>query len=165
MSLKIKVFVWFLKKKVLLTQDNLSKRKSNGSTKYCLSNSEATVNHHFISCPFAKLVWHVVDDTFDIHHRLILQLYGNWVNGIDRKTKAKIHIGVSTLCCFIWNFRNNIVFNRKKLIMFCRLFIWMYSRFIYGVSCPIRSVWMYGFWMQPFVVFSRYLVWGYLPVY
>jgi hypothetical protein len=101
MSLKIKVFVWFLKKKVLLTHDNLSKRNSNGSTKCCLRNSEATVNHHFISCPFAKLVWHVVDDTFDIHHRLILQLYGNWVNGIDTKTKAKIRIGVSTLCWFI----------------------------------------------------------------
>jgi hypothetical protein len=101
MSLKIKVFIWFLNKKVLLTQDNLSKRNSNESTKCCFCDSEETVNHHFISCPFAMLVWHVVDDTFDIHHRLILQLYGNWVNGIDRKTKAKIHIGVSTLCCFI----------------------------------------------------------------
>jgi hypothetical protein len=81
------------------------------------------VNHHFISCPFAKLVWHVVDDTFDIHHRLILQLYGNWVNGIDTKTKAKIHIGVSALVWSIWNCRNNIILNRKDSTNFLHMTI------------------------------------------
>jgi hypothetical protein len=54
--LKIKVFMWFLNKKVLLIRDNLAKMNWNGSTKCCFCDSKETVNHLFISCPFAKLV-------------------------------------------------------------------------------------------------------------
>jgi hypothetical protein len=62
------------------------------------------VNHLFISCPFAKLVWRVVHATFDITPPTnITNLFGNWLNGIDTKAKAKIRIGVSTLVWWIWN--------------------------------------------------------------
>jgi hypothetical protein len=51
--LKIKIFMWFLHTKVLLTKDNLVKRNWNGSTKCCFCDSMETVRHLFISCPFA----------------------------------------------------------------------------------------------------------------
>jgi hypothetical protein len=54
--LKIKIFMWFLSKKVLLTRDNLAKRNWNGNTKYCFCDNEKSVEHLFIFCPFAKLI-------------------------------------------------------------------------------------------------------------
>ena len=55
--LKIKVFMWFLHNKVLLTKDNLAKRRWQGCTKCSFCGSEETIEHLFISCPFAKIIW------------------------------------------------------------------------------------------------------------
>ena len=105
--------MWFLKKKVLLTKDNLAKRKWKGCTKCPFCGAEETVEHLFISCPFARLIWRVVFTTYNIPPPTnIKNMFGNWLNGIDKKTKARIRIGVSTICWSIWNCRNNLVFNR-----------------------------------------------------
>lgn len=88
--LKIKIFMWFLNKKVLLTRDNLAKRNWNGSKKCCFCDSEETVNHLFISCPFDRLVWRIIFATYDIPPPTnITNMFRNWLNGIDNKTKAK----------------------------------------------------------------------------
>jgi hypothetical protein len=42
----------------------------------------------------------------------ITNIFGNWLNEIDMKTEARIRIGVSALCWSIWNYRNNIIFNK-----------------------------------------------------
>jgi hypothetical protein len=42
----------------------------------------------------------------------ITNLFGNWLNGIDKKTKEQIHVGVCALVWTIWNCRNEVVFNR-----------------------------------------------------
>jgi hypothetical protein len=42
----------------------------------------------------------------------ITNLFGNWLNGIDKKTKERIHVGVCALVWTIWNCRNEVVFNR-----------------------------------------------------
>jgi hypothetical protein len=61
------------------------------------------VNHLFISFPFARLVRRVVYATFNIPPPSnITNMFGNWLNGIDKKTKAKICIGVLALCWTIW---------------------------------------------------------------
>jgi hypothetical protein len=53
------------------------------------------VKHLFISCPFAKQVWRVVHATFGISPPTkYTNLFENWLNGIDVKTKTKIRIGV-----------------------------------------------------------------------
>jgi hypothetical protein len=54
--LKIKILMWFLSNKVLLTKDNLAKRKWNGCQNCCFCDSTETVNHLFISCPCAKII-------------------------------------------------------------------------------------------------------------
>jgi hypothetical protein len=55
--LKIKIFIWFLSNKVLLTKDNLVKRRWSGCTKCVFCGDQETVEHLFIACPFAKLIW------------------------------------------------------------------------------------------------------------
>jgi hypothetical protein len=69
--LKIKVFMWFLHRRVILTKDNLSKRNRNGSKKCCFCNQDETIQHLFIDCPLAKVVWRIVHMAFNITPRVI----------------------------------------------------------------------------------------------
>jgi hypothetical protein len=111
--LKIKIFMWFLYKKVLLTKDNLAKRRWNGCTDCVFCGSKETIDHLFISCSFSRLVWRVVHFTFNIPPPAnITNLFGNWLNGIGKKTKALIRVGVCALVWAIWNCCNDVVFNR-----------------------------------------------------
>jgi hypothetical protein len=54
--LKIKIFMWFLRRKVLLTRDNLIKRQWKGSKKCCCCYAEESIEHLFLSCPLSKIV-------------------------------------------------------------------------------------------------------------
>jgi hypothetical protein len=112
--LKIKIFMWFLNNKVLLTKDNLAKRNWKGCTKCCFCGAQESIEHLFISCLFAKLVWRMVFFAFDLPPPSnITNMFGNWLNGVDKKAKDRIRIGVSALCWSIWRCRNNIVFNNS----------------------------------------------------
>jgi hypothetical protein len=56
------------------------------------------VDHLFISCPFAKMLWRIVRFTYDLTPPAsITNMFENWLNGVDKHSKAKIHIGVSAL--------------------------------------------------------------------
>jgi hypothetical protein len=43
----------------------------------------------------------------------ITNMFVNWLNGMDKVSKAKIRMGVSAICWAIWNCRNNIIFNKQ----------------------------------------------------
>jgi hypothetical protein len=73
-----------------------------------------TIDHLFISRSFARLVWRVVHFTYNIPPPTnVNNLFGNWLNGIDKKTKVRIRVGVCALVWAIWNCRNDVVFNRN----------------------------------------------------
>jgi len=121
--LKIRIFMWFLHRKVLLTKDNLAKRRWNGCTKCVFCDSQETIDHLFITCPFSRLVWRVVHFTFNIPPPAnVTNMFGNWLNGVDQKAKTRIRVGVCALVWEIWNCRNDVVFNRLLDRIFCRLF-------------------------------------------
>ena len=89
--LKIKKFIWFLHKKILLTKDNLVRRKWTGCSKCVFCGLQESVEHLFISCSFAKSVWRVVHFTFNISPPAnVTNLFGRWLNGIDKITKSRI---------------------------------------------------------------------------
>jgi hypothetical protein len=81
--------MWFLYiKKVILTKDNLARRDWKGCTKCVFCGLKETIDPLFISCPFSRLVWRVVHFTVNIPPPSnITNLFGNWLNGIDKKTK------------------------------------------------------------------------------
>ena len=106
--------MWFLSEKVLLTMDNLAKRNWHGCQKCCFCDSLETIEHLFISCPFAKNLWRMIFFTFNITPPTnIANMFSNWLNGVEKKTKARIRVGVTALCWSIWTSRNNIIFNKS----------------------------------------------------
>jgi hypothetical protein len=52
--LKIKIFLWFLQKGVVLTKDNLAKKNWNGSQQCVCCSMNETIQHLFLDCPSAK---------------------------------------------------------------------------------------------------------------
>jgi hypothetical protein len=120
--LKIKIFMWFLHQKVILTKDNLAKRNWTGCKKCAFCDSEESINHLFFACPFARLIWRVVQFTFDIPPPTnVTNMFGNWLNGVEKQTKARIRVGVCALIWALWNCRNDMVFNKTGTAHFLQV--------------------------------------------
>jgi hypothetical protein len=104
--------MWFLNRKILLTKDNLAKRKWTGCTKCVLCDSRESAEHLFISFPFARLLWRVIYFTFNISAPTnVKNLFGKWLIGVDKAVKVRIRVRVCALLWSIWNYRNDVVFN------------------------------------------------------
>jgi hypothetical protein len=73
--LKIKIFLWFLKNGVVLTKDNLVKRRWKGCTRCCFCTEQETIQHLFFDCPMAKLVWGCVAFAFGLASPLICNTF------------------------------------------------------------------------------------------
>ena len=54
--LRIKIFMWFIHKGLILTKDNLSKINWVGNTRSCFCDHNESIKHLFLECPLAKLV-------------------------------------------------------------------------------------------------------------
>jgi zinc-binding in reverse transcriptase len=57
MSLKIKNFVWLVKRDRILTKLNLIKKGWTGNTKCVFCDGEKSTRHLFITCPLANQIW------------------------------------------------------------------------------------------------------------
>ena len=55
--LKIKVFLSYLRKGVVLTKDNLAKRNWQGNEQFFFCHENETIHHLFFYCRFARLGW------------------------------------------------------------------------------------------------------------
>jgi hypothetical protein len=40
-------------------------------------------------------------------------MFGNWLNGVDKKTKMQIRVGTYALVWPLWNCRNDVIFNKS----------------------------------------------------
>jgi hypothetical protein len=43
----------------------------------------------------------------------VTNMFGNWLNGVNKQDKARIRIGISAVCWSIWTTRNGIIFNKQ----------------------------------------------------
>ena len=55
--LKIKIFMWFLHRKVILTKDNLARRNWEGNQSCVFCDKNETIQHLFFECPLARIIW------------------------------------------------------------------------------------------------------------
>ena len=108
--LKIKIFMWFLHREVILTKDNLAKRNWNGNKCCSFCDKEETIHHLFFECPFAKVIWRIVHMAFNITPlKNVLHLFGSWLHGIHKKELKQIRVGACAVLWAMWNVRNDFV--------------------------------------------------------
>ena len=130
--LKIKVFMWFVHKQVILTKDNLIKRNWTGSTRCSFCDRDETIKHLFFDCPLAKVLWQTVHIAFNIKPPTsVYAFFGTWLNGIESNVARHIRVGVSALLWTIWLCRNDLVFNRSSRVHFLQV--------IFRATALIRS--------------------------
>ena len=61
---------------------------------------QESAEHIFLACSFTKNIWRVIHFTFSITHpTTVTNLFGKWLNDIEKNTKARIRIVV---CAIIW---------------------------------------------------------------
>jgi hypothetical protein len=120
--LKTKIFMWFVHRKDILTKDNLLKRNWQGSSKCCFCDHDETVQHLFVKCPFAKIIWQIVYMAFNITPPLcISHMFGNWLDGVVKSEKLNIRVGVCAIITAIWYVRNEFIFNKSYFPTFLQV--------------------------------------------
>jgi hypothetical protein len=113
--LRIKVFGWYLRKGVILTKDNLAKRNWHGSKKCVFCHQNETIKHLFFQCRFARSIWSVIQAASTLFPPCnIINIFGNWLNGIDNRFKKYIRVGTIAFIWSLWLCRNDKVFNDKN---------------------------------------------------
>ena len=114
--------MWFLHKKVILTKDNLSRRNWQGSKTCCFCDQDETIQHLFFQCSLAKISWRIVHMSFGISppHN-INHLFGSWLNGVDKRVKHQIRVGICALLWAMWHVRNDLTFNKTKNASFLQV--------------------------------------------
>ena len=60
-------FMWYLKRGVILTKDNLARWNWNGNKQCCFCFSDETIQHLFIDCHVAKFLWRAIQFAFDLN--------------------------------------------------------------------------------------------------
>jgi hypothetical protein len=114
-SLKNKKFVWYLRREVILTKDNLIKRNWHVSKMCVFCTHDETIKYLFFQCNFARSIWSVIQAASGLYPSTsIVNVFGNWVHGIDYKYKILLRVGVMALIWSLWLCRNDKVFDNKN---------------------------------------------------
>lgn len=115
LPLKIKIFLWFLQKGVVLTKDNLARKNWKGSQRCVCCNLNETIQHLFIDCPSAKMIWRFIFYATGLTPpKSINHMFGSWLNNQHKDFKQLIWVGVAAMCWAIWKCRNDIIFRKTK---------------------------------------------------
>ena len=150
-SLKIKIFMCFLHREVILTKNNLAKINWNGNQKYCCCDQDESIKDLFFDCQFAKTIWRIIHMPYCLSPpKNVTNIFGNWLKYISKMVLKIIRVRV---CCAvlwaIWNIRNGLVFNQQKSTYFFAGYPFSYLLDPYVVLSPSNgSAQGRGFWVQ-----------------
>jgi hypothetical protein len=96
--LKIKIFLWCLQRGIVLSKDNLAKKNRKGSQKCCGCNSNETIKHLFLDCPYARMVWRIIFyATVLTPPRSISLMFNSWLSKQSKKIRNLIWVGVAAV--------------------------------------------------------------------
>jgi len=83
---RIKIFLWYLKRGVILTKDNLARRNWNGDKSCCFCHYPETIQHLFFQCYHARFLWRAVHLMFGLSPPLSIDdLFANWSKGGSKR--------------------------------------------------------------------------------
>ena len=113
--LKIKIFLWYLRRGVTLTKDNLAKHNWQRSKTCCFCHKEETIRHLFFDCRLARAIWSIANLALGINKpHSSTHMFGNWLGGLDKKLRPLVLLGAAAICWSIWLKRNNVVFEKPN---------------------------------------------------
>jgi hypothetical protein len=114
--LKIKVFLWNLGRGVILTKDNLAKKRWKGIMTCCFCNRNESIHHLFFDCYIAKNIWRIIYLALKIEMPVnINHIIGSWASNCGLVYKKLLFTGISALFWSIWLTRNEVAFNQKPI--------------------------------------------------
>ena len=137
--MKVKIFLWYLRKGVILTKDNLAKRNWQGSKSCCFCHKDETIKHLFFDCRFAKTVWAIFHCASGLSSpNNAFHMFGSWVQGLPNILQSIVLLGAAAICWSIWLCRNDLVFEKKNVYSPCRLSSQLFVGYVHGLSFIVR---------------------------
>jgi hypothetical protein len=124
-----------LRKGIILTKDNLAKHNWTGSKQCCFCHIDQTIRHLFFDCHFSRAVWAIIYvSTGLLPPRSVTNMFGSWLRRISVDIKPFVPLGATTFCWSMWLCRNDMVFEKRKLLLLLyRLFIRLSTSFVHGL--------------------------------
>jgi hypothetical protein len=114
-ALKNKMFLWYLRRDVILTKDKLAKRNWHDSVKCYFCHKDETIKHIFFECQFVWTIWNLIQVATNIYSPCsISNMFNSWLRGINKDLKQLVLLEAS-ICWAVWRHRNDIVFERKNV--------------------------------------------------
>ena len=130
--------MWLVENGAILTKDNMIKRNWPGSPSCYFCSADETIEHLFLTCPTAKVVWGVIGTCFGATNiPSSLTQYKSWIRRWLPDGNS-IHVfGLSAICWAIWKRRNEACFENKALKHPTDIIIY---------ACALMSYWagLYG---------------------
>ena len=113
--LKIKTFLWYLRRGVVLTKDNLAKRNWHRNQHCCFCHENEMIQHLFFNYRFTRLVWATIYVAWGLPQpRDVSSMFGNWTIGVPKEYKQLVRVGVAALRWSVWCCRNSVIFYNKQ---------------------------------------------------
>jgi hypothetical protein len=99
LPLKIKIFLWYLQRGVILTKDDLAKRNWRDSKQCCFCNCDEIINHLLFNCHHAKEIWRIVYLATGLTPpKMATNMLGVWLYNLDQENMMLILVEVVVLC-------------------------------------------------------------------
>jgi len=112
---KIKIFLWLLEKGVILTKDNLIKRKWVGDPSCYFCSDNENINHLLFCCPVAKVIWGIIAMSLGANNiPTDIDQYKRCVNRWLLNGTFFHTLGLAAFCWAIWKRRNKACFDKKN---------------------------------------------------
>jgi len=115
-TLKIKIFLWLVRQKRVLTKDRLNKQGWTGDTTCVYCSQKKTVDHLFVTCNFARSIWNWIAryNNFSFDYTNIGTLW-KIDYCIPLKEPNIIEIIRGSVLWNIWLDRNRIIFKEGNI--------------------------------------------------
>jgi hypothetical protein len=114
---KIKVFMWLVMHKKILTKDNLFKKNWKGNLECIFCGFSESIDHLFFQCPVARFTWRIVYSALGLNSipDNVDDLFGTWINSFNKTEKNLVLFGCGAVIWAIWRCRNNCCFGTNRI--------------------------------------------------
>ena len=117
--LKVKIFMWYFRRRVVLTKHNLTLRNREGCKRCSFCSHGGTIKH--LSFPVQVCAIQLASNLYPPIS--VANIYGHWMDGVPNSFRTLISMGASVLLWSLWLCRNDLVLNDKNSsplqVIFC----------------------------------------------